>query len=107
MVRYFVHMDNPEKYQYEKADMVGHSGADFKKYLSVTGTEKLKVLAEIQDWIDASDCFEFSELAEYARREHFDDWYEVIALQSTVFLNAYLRSKRNSYNQNRNSKGEK
>ena len=96
MVRYFCHMDNPEKFQYSKTDIVAHGGVDIAKYLTNTGGDRLKVLAEMQEWIDENDCTEFSELARYAVQERFDDWYEVIATQSTLFLNTYIRSKRHS-----------
>ncbi|MEJ8778191.1 Rep family protein [Pseudogracilibacillus sp. ICA-222130] len=28
MVRYFAHMDNPEKFQYDKTEIIEHAGAD-------------------------------------------------------------------------------
>lgn len=93
-VRYLIHLDNPEKYQYFKTDIVAHGGADFEKYLTATGGEKLKILSEIQDWVLESGCVEFSELADYARIYHFEDWYDVVANQSVNYLNAYIRSRR-------------
>lgn len=54
----------------------------------------MKLIAEMQDWIDENDCIEFSDLARYARAERFDDWYEIIVNQSTIYLNAYIRSNR-------------
>lgn len=99
MIRYFIHLDNPEKYQYDRNDMTVHYGADISKYLSNTGGDKLKMLAEMQEWIDEVECLEFADLADYARRERFDDWYEIIVNQSTVFLNAYIRSRRHGKGQ--------
>lgn len=96
MIRYFVHMDNPEKYQYSKSDLIAHGGADIAKYLTVNGGDHLKILAEMQEWIDETDCTEFSDLARYAVKERMEDWYPVIATQSTLFLNTYIRSKRHS-----------
>ena len=93
-IRYFAHLDNPEKYQYKPSDIIAHGGADIRKYLTATGGDKIKLLAEMQDWIDETGCTEFHELARYARNERFDDWYDIIVNQSTVFLNAYIRSKR-------------
>lgn len=95
MIRYFAHIDNPEKYRYSKNDIIAHAGADISKYLTNTGGEKLKLLAEIQDWIDENNCIEFEYLARYARNERYDDWYDIIVNQSTLFLNTYIRSKRN------------
>ena len=59
----------------------------------------------MQDWIDETGCTEFHELARYARNERFDDWYDVIATQSTVFLNAYIRSKRHGGDHNEYREG--
>lgn len=94
MIRYFLHMDNPEKAQYDKSELLCYGGADISKYLTNTGGDKLKILSEMQEWINDNDCVEFSDLAEYARTERFDDWYEVIVNQSTIFLTHYIRSRR-------------
>ena len=42
MVRYFAHLDNPEKYQYNKSDIVSHGGADVHKFLTSSGGDKEK-----------------------------------------------------------------
>lgn len=102
MVRYLIHMDNPEKYQYSKSDISVHCGADILKYLTSTGGDKLKLIAEMQEWIDENECTEFSVLADYARRERFYDWYDVVVNHSTMFLNAYIRSKRYGVDRQRN-----
>lgn len=94
MIRYFIHLDNPEKHQYEKDGLLCHCGADVSKYFTQTGGDKLKIVAEMNDWIDENNCTEFADLVDYARRYRFDDWYEVIVNQSTKFLNDYIRSNR-------------
>lgn len=105
MVRYFAHLDNPEKFEYSKNDIISYCGADINKYLTSSGGDKLKLIAEMQEWIDQNDCTEFSDLARYARAERFDDWYEIIVNQSTMFLNAYIRSNRHSYKVNKVERG--
>ena len=52
-------MDNPEKYQYKPSEIIAHGGADIRKYLTATGGDKIKILAEMQDWIDETGCTEF------------------------------------------------
>lgn len=94
MVRYFAHIDNPEKFQYSVKDIKAHGGADVSKYLTVSGTEKLRAISEMQEWIKENNCTELTQLANYALDQHFDDWYEVLTTKSTVFLNAYIRSMR-------------
>lgn len=107
MIRYFVHLDNPEKHQYSKNDLVVHCGADVSKYFTSTGGERLKILSEIQEWIVESGCSEFSDLADYAANERFDDWYEVVSTQSTLFLNTYIRSKRHIKKDKENEEKER
>ena len=33
MIRYFAHLDNPEKYQYPVDQIIGHCGFDVRRYL--------------------------------------------------------------------------
>lgn len=47
MVRYFAHMDNPEKYQYSKNDIVAHCSADLSQLLEVTKTERYTLIREM------------------------------------------------------------
>ena len=103
LIRYFLHMDNPEKYQYPKAEMIAHGGADIEKYLTASGGDHLQILAEMQEWVDETECTEFSDLARYALQEHYHDWYPVLATKSTLFLNTYIRSKRHSKSEDKTS----
>ena len=36
-----IHLDNPEKFPYDKSDIVGHNGADVQSYFEMTVTSKL------------------------------------------------------------------
>ena len=66
-------------------EIKAHGGADIAKYLTVNGVEKLRAISEMQEWIEENNCTELTQLADYALKERFDDWYEVLATQSTVF----------------------
>lgn len=40
MIRYFIHLDNPENYQYSRDEIVAHCGADVESYFELTKTNK-------------------------------------------------------------------
>lgn len=92
--RYFCHLDNPDKFQYSKADIVTLNGFDIRDYVELTKTEVVKILGLIQDFIRDSDIMEYSDLLDYLHDgAGMEDWYEV-ALGHTLVLTAYLRSRR-------------
>src|SRR5699024_6511144 len=51
MIRYFAHMDNPEKYQYNKNDIVAHCGADLSQLLEVTKIERYTLIREMMKFV--------------------------------------------------------
>lgn len=89
MVRYMVHLDNPEKYQYNKSDIISHGGADVDHFFKMTVTHGQDVLKEITHYILENKVTNFVELVEYAI-ENNDDWFDVIANRNTLFLNKLI-----------------
>lgn len=70
MYRYHLHLDNPEKYQYDDRDRKIFNGFDVNKVDSLTYTEVSKLLQEIQSLI---------------RTE--------VAKNHTLLLNTYIKSR--------------
>lgn len=99
MIRYFIHKDNPEKHQYDWADIRVFCGFDIEKYDSYTDSEIDSILAEITQFIDDKCIVEYADILAYARNKennHYDDWYRIIR-KNTIFINAYITSRRNQY----------
>lgn len=94
MVRYFAHMDNPEKYQYKKTDIVTHAGAEISSYLSVTTAERYELINEMMEFIDSQGIVEMKSLLDYARRERFDDWFPLLCDNSAYIMDSYIKSNR-------------
>lgn len=86
LVRYMIHMDNPEKYQYDRSEIVGHGGVDIESFFNLTATNRLDVLKEISLYIKENQVTSFADLVFYAI-ENNDDWFNVIANYNTLFLN--------------------
>lgn len=94
MVRYFAHMDNPEKYQYKKTDIISHAGAEISAYLSVTTAERYELINEMMEFIGNQRITEIKDLLDYARRERFDDWFPLLCDNSAYIVDAYIKSNR-------------
>lgn len=94
-VQYLWHRNNPEKYQYNKSDVVAHNGFKYRQYLTDIGVDTDSILQEVIEWIKETGCSEYRDLVDYAVSERFDDWFPTVRSQ-TIFLNSYLRSNRHS-----------
>lgn len=100
MVRYFAHMDNPEKYQYKKSDILAHAGAEIASYLSVTTAERYELINEMMEFVDSQGIIEMKNLLDYARCERFDDWFPLLCDNSAYILNSYIKSNRHRAERN-------
>lgn len=97
MIRYFAHLDNPEKFQYDKALIRAFNGFDIAPYLEYSVTEQKFIIGEMMDWCTDNECYEPGILMDYAKRERYDDWFEVLTTHKGLHqLKVYCDSKRNA-----------
>lgn len=92
--RYFTHADNPEKYQYNAADIQLFNGFDVTDVLN--NFEVFQCLKTIQELISGNKIHEYSELMDYLLTNDLQELWNV-ACSHTLFLNTYITSKRNKY----------
>ena len=90
-VRYFAHLDNPEKHQYDINGIVGHGGADLEDFLKSTTAEKHKLIGEILDHVIAEGVTHFVDLLAYAKQHRRHDWYPVIC-SNTIVIREIVKS---------------
>lgn len=93
MVRYMIHLDNPEKYQYKREDIVGHGGVDVDEFFALSTTTRLHVTKEISQYILTNHITLFSDLVKQAITDGNDDWFDVMANHNTLFLNKLIDSE--------------
>lgn len=95
MVRYFAHLDNPEKVQYDSKQIIGY-GIDVEKYLK-NAIDIDNLICEIEEFIDEHKIIEYAKLARVARmmREEYPDWHKVISTH-TIHFRAYVNSCRHT-----------
>lgn len=94
LVRYMVHMDNPEKYQYSKTDIIGHGGVDIMEMLKPTSDSRYEMLKEMTEFIVDNDVREYETLWIYAMQNRFDDWFQLLSDNGTFAINNFIKSRR-------------
>ena len=94
LVRYFMHMDNPDKYQYNIAELQVFGGADINEALKPTYTEKSSIMQDIISFVETNDIIELKEIIEYSLHNNID-WFRVLS-ESCFFVSQYIKSRRHS-----------
>jgi len=96
MARYFLHLDNPEKYQYSKADLRVYGGVEIEKYLTSVSeqkNERYDGIREMCQFVDEHGIIEFSDLMAYAMNNRAD-WFELLCDSSAYVIGLYIKSRR-------------
>lgn len=91
--RYFTHLDNPEKYQYDESDITTINGFDINNYIEMTYTEVSRYLCQIQQLIRDKAITEYSDLLDFLFDNDCKELWDV-ARNHTLLLNTYISSKR-------------
>ena len=94
MYRYHIHLDNPEKYQYDDRDRQFFNGFDIDLCNKLTRTETIKIISEIQSFIRDNEIYEYSDLLDCLSDNDLIVLKEVAYL-NTVVIKAYIDSRRN------------
>jgi len=94
VVRYFAHMDDPDKFQYSKSEIIGHAGADPLIYLSASSGERYELIKEMISFVKENEVDEIQDLIDYAMENRFDDWFPLLCDNSAFIMNNYIKSIR-------------
>lgn len=92
LVRYLIHMDNPEKYQYKRDEIVCHSGADVGEYFALSSSSRRAVLWEIVEFIKENEIDNFSDFIGFCLETDNRDWFDVAMNHNTLAINKLLDS---------------
>lgn len=93
MYRYHLHLDNPEKFQYDDKDRIFINGFDTNKVDALTYTEISRLMMEIQHLIQKEHILEYSDLLDILLDNDLFNMWDV-ARNNTLFLNTYISSRR-------------
>ena len=94
MYRYFTHLDNPEKFQYDSKDIICGNGFDISSLCELTSLEIQQIIINIQTFIRENEILEYSDLLDYLLDFKLETEYNV-ASKHTILFNSYLCSRRN------------
>ncbi len=97
MARYLTHMDNPLKYQYDKADIITMGGVDLAELLKPSSQDRYTMIREMLAFIDTNSIKEFEDILYYAMNEKFDTWFPLLCDNSAYIISQAINSKRNRF----------
>lgn len=91
--RYFTHLDNPNKAQYDEKNIVTGNNFDIGEFITLTAQEKNELKKRVLAEIIKLGMTEYWELVVYAMYNMDNASFDLIST-NTVFFNAALKSKR-------------
>lgn len=93
LIRYFCHLDNPSKAQYDVSELIGHCGADVSELLARSQSEIISMMIDMERFIEEHDIRELCDFSVLIRDNH-PDWYLELTTRHTVYFSALIRSRR-------------
>jgi len=96
LVRYMAHLDDPDKAQYDPGEIKGYGGVDISDMLRPNGSERYQLISDMLEYICDENIVEFKDLMNYARQEHFSDWFPLLCDNSAYIVNQYIKSQRHA-----------
>lgn len=94
LVRYMAHLDNPEKFQYPKSEIIGHGGADVMELLKPTTSDRYGLIKEMIEYVKENEVDEIQDLIDYSIQERPDDWFPLLCDNSAYVVSLYIKSVR-------------
>lgn len=94
MVRYFAHLDNPEKYQYPVEQIIGHGGMDLQDLLRMSASARYATTRKMIQYIRDKNITNYMEFLDYCMEEHFEDWFPLLCDGSTYIIVQCIKAQR-------------
>lgn len=92
-IRYLTHIDNPEKAQYKKSDIVNIGSYDIETAFT-NSVDKYLAIREMIKYIKENQVVEYIDFMEYCAVEHFDDWFRLLCDNSSFVIQGAITSNR-------------
>lgn len=93
LVRYFAHLDNPEKAQYPVSDIVGHGGIDLEECLRPTGSARYSIIADMISYVKQHNITEYKQLMDFAVKNE-TEWFKLLCDNASLVVSYYIKSQR-------------
>lgn len=89
--RYLCHLDNPEKIQYNMADVKSFGGIDYLTIISLASDKHLAI-REMEAFCEKYNVVSYWLLCRYASA-HRSDWKRILDDSGALYMKEYLQSK--------------
>ena len=93
-VRYMTHMDNPEKAQYRREDIISFGGFDVDSMFTPTATDRILLIDEMIEFIIQNNVTEFIDMLTYAKRQKRETWFPLLAESCGYIIGQAVKSQR-------------
>lgn len=98
MVRYFAHMDSPDKYPYSPYDIHGFGGINLDMLVCNDSKSRMhEITGLIIDLIQQEDVCYFFHLVSLVRKKYTDPEFESCVFGRHALFNAVIKSKREAH----------
>lgn len=88
--RYLIHADNPEKAQYNKADIKQFGGVDYESICSLA-SDKYAAIREMISYCTDHRIISYADLLRYASEQN-ESWFRCLCDNGTVVMKEFLKS---------------
>lgn len=93
LIRYFAHLDNPEKALYDVNEIKGYNGVDIAELLKYSATETREMVVAMEEFIESNDITELCDFAKMIRYEN-TEWHTILTTKMTMYFNAFIKSRK-------------
>lgn len=93
--RYFTHMDNPEKAQYDPREIETINGFNIIDYSDLTRSEVVEYKRQLVAIVEGENFTEYAQLCDFLLRNDLIELFDT-ASSNTLFLNTYITSRRHA-----------
>lgn len=106
MYRYHLHLDNPEKYQYDDRDRIFINGFDVSNVNALTQTEVQKIIKDLTSLIIDNDIYEYADLLNLLLENDLNNMF-IVASSHTIYFSTFINSRRNKFKDREKEKNSK
>lgn len=89
--RYLIHLDNPEKHQYDRADVRELGGADFAAAIR-RDSDGILAVSEMIDYIEEHDVIWFSDFLKWTK-DNKPEWFEQMVTKRMNVMYSYVKAR--------------
>lgn len=101
MVRYFAHLDNPDKALYDYRDIIAHGGFDLEEYLQPSKSYRYSLIGDMIDFIKDNLIFSLCDFMDIAKEIEPSTWWPILCDgNNSRIIYMYIRSLKDKFYNN-------